>query len=145
MTTPLQKAGAYLVTGTMEGGNVSKIVLWVADTAIVHKQLSGKNLYFVADAASGAPIPEINVEFFGWQQRNLGNNRYQVVTTNFAELTSPDGLVMPDPRDLKQDFQWLVVARGKGAAPRLAFLGFHGRLDRPVLRPGIQPGQDLSR
>ncbi len=153
VTTPLQKAGAYLVTASVEGGNVSKIVLWVADTAIVQKQLSGKNLYFVADAASGTPIPEINVEFFGWQQRSLGNNRFQVVTTNFAELTSPDGLLIPDPRDLKQDFQWLIVARGKGAQPRLAFLGFVGAwtgqyydpeynqvkiftmTDRPVYRP----------
>jgi uncharacterized protein YfaS (alpha-2-macroglobulin family) len=153
VTTPLQKAGAYLLTATMEGGNVSKIVVWVADTAIVHKQLSGKNLYFVADAASGTPIPEMNVEFFGWQQRSLGGNRFQIVTTNFAELTGPDGLLMPDPRDLKQDYQWLVVARGKGAAPRLAFLGFMGVwtgqyhdpeynqvkiftiTDRPVYRP----------
>ncbi|HZN33054.1 MAG TPA: MG2 domain-containing protein [Pirellulaceae bacterium] len=153
VSTPLQKAGAYLLTGSMEGGNVSKIVLWVADTAIVHKQLSGKNLYFVADAAGGAPIPEINVEFFGWQQRSLGGNRYQVVTTNFAELTGPDGLLIPNPIDLKPEFQWLVVARGKGATPRLAFLGFMGvwtgqyydpeynqvkiftMTDRPVYRP----------
>ena len=104
----------------MEGGNVSKIILWVADTAIVQKQLNGKNLYFVADAVSGQPIAGDNVEFFGWQQRHLGNNRFQVVTTNFAELTEPDGLLMPDPRDLKHEFQWLVTARGK-AEPRWRF------------------------
>jgi hypothetical protein len=118
------KGRAYTVTGVVEGGNTSKIVLWVADTAIVEKHLSERNLYFVADAASGQPIPEINVEFFGWQQRHLGNNRYQVVTTNFAELTGPDGLLTPDPRDLKPDFQWLITARGKQS--RLAFLGFTG-------------------
>jgi alpha-2-macroglobulin len=117
----------------------------------VQKQLSEKNLYYVADAVSGRPIPEINVEFFGWQQRHLGNNRYQIVTTNFAELTGPDGLLTPDPRDLKNDFQWLVTARGKEG--RFAFLGFTGvwsgryydqeynevrvftMTDRPVYRP----------
>jgi uncharacterized protein YfaS (alpha-2-macroglobulin family) len=122
VTTPLEKAGAYLVSATMEGGNVSKIVLWVADTAIVQKRLSGKMLYFVADAATGEPIDQANVEFFGWQQRNLGNNRYQVSTTNFAEVTNKDGLLTPDPRDLKPEFQWLITARGKNS--RLAFLGF---------------------
>ena len=151
ITTPLQKAGAYLVTATMEGGNVSKIVLWVADTAIVQKQLDGKTLYFVADAITGKPAAEINVEFFGWQQRHLGNNRYSVNTTNFAETTNADGILMPDPRDLKPDFQWLITARGR--EDRLAFLGFtgvwNGRYydqeynqvklftitDRPVYRP----------
>jgi hypothetical protein len=127
VTTPLQKAGAYLVTATMADGNVSKIILWVADTALVHKQLDGKNLYYAADAVSGKPIGELNLEFFGWQQRHLGGNRFQVITTNFAESTSPDGLVTPDPRDLKTDFQWLVIARGK--TDRLAFLGFQGVWD----------------
>ena len=151
VTTPLQKAGAYLLTATVEGGKTIKIVLWVADTAIVHKQLSSKNLYFVADAASGQPIAEANVEFFGWQQRHLGNNRYQVTTTNFSERTGPDGLTIPDPRDLKPDFPWLVIARARQS--RLAFLGFTGVwtgqyhdaeynqvkvftiTDRPVYRP----------
>ncbi|MEX2176034.1 MAG: MG2 domain-containing protein [Pirellulaceae bacterium] len=152
VSTPLQKAGAYLVTATLADGNVSKIVLWVADTAIVQKNLSGQSLYFVADAATGAPIPEINLEFFGWQQRHLGNNRYQVLTTNFAETTGPDGLLTPDARDLKNDYQWLITARGRQS--RLAFLGFTGvwtgrahdeeynqvkifnMTDRPVYRPG---------
>src|SRR4029079_11241602 len=152
VTTPLEKAGAYLVTATMDGGNVSKIVLWVADTVIVQKQLSGKNLYFVADAASGEPIAAANLDFFGWQQRQLGNNRYQVATTSFSEPTNGDGLLTPDPRDLKTDFQWLITARGKNG--RFAFLGFTGvwtgdyydaeynqvkvftMTDRPVYRPG---------
>src|SRR5262245_5692795 len=152
VNTPLEKAGAYLVTATLEGGNVSKVVLWVADTVIVQKQLSGKTLYFIADAASGATVAEANVEFFGWQQRHLGNNRYQVVTTSFSESSNADGLLMPDPRDLKPDFQWLITARGKNG--RYAFLGFTGvwtgnyydaeynqvkiftMTDRPVYRPG---------
>ncbi|MCI0358210.1 MAG: alpha-2-macroglobulin, partial [Planctomycetaceae bacterium] len=37
VTTPLQKPGAYMLTASVEGGNVSKIILWVADTAIVQK------------------------------------------------------------------------------------------------------------
>ncbi len=151
VTTPLQKAGAYLLTGTMENGNVSKVVLWVADTAIVKHTLHGKNLYFVADAENGTPIAKANLEFFGWQQRHLGGNRFQVTTTNFAEETSADGLVIPDPRDLKTDFNWLVTVRGDKT--RFAFLGFQnvwdgrhfdaeynevkvfGMTDRPVYRP----------
>ncbi len=68
VATPLQKPGAYLVTAKMSGGNTNFIVLWVDDTAIVKKPLSGKTYYFVADAVTGKPIPKANVEFFGWQQ-----------------------------------------------------------------------------
>ncbi len=152
VSTPLQKAGAYMVTAQMVDGNVSKIVLWVSDTAIVRKQLDGKVLYYVADAVSGKPIDAANLEFFGWQQRHLGGNRYQVVTTNFAEFTNADGITTPDPRDLKQEFQWLVTATTKPG--RFAFQGFQGvwynrihdqeynqvkaftMTDRPVYRPG---------
>lgn len=153
VTTPLQKSGAYLLTGSMVDGNVSKVIVWLADTAIVKQTLNGKNLYFVADAVKGSPIPKANLEFFGWQQRHLGGNRYQVVTSNFAEETNNDGLVTPDPRDLKTDHNWLVVMRGKEGGNRLAFLGFRnvwdgryydaeyneikvfGMTDRPVYRP----------
>lgn len=152
VTTPMQKPGAYMLTGTLADGNVSKIIVWVADTALVHKVLEGKQLYYVGDAVNGAPIPEANVEFFGWQSRHLGGNRFQVVTTNFAEKSGPDGILMPDPKDLKADnFQWLITARtDKG---RLAYYGFQGVwnaavhdqeykqvkiftiTDRPVYRP----------
>ncbi|MEZ6110335.1 MAG: MG2 domain-containing protein [Pirellulaceae bacterium] len=153
VTTPLQKGGAYLLTASVDGGNVSKIVLWVADTAIVRKQLSEKSLYFVADAANGQPIPNANLEFFGYQQKHLGGNRFRVLTTNFAESTDTDGLVTPDPRDLKTDYQWLVIARTPGEQGRFAYLGFQGVwsgryydaqynqvklfgiTDRPVYRP----------
>jgi hypothetical protein len=32
VTTPLQQAGAYLVTAKMSDGNISRIILWVSDT-----------------------------------------------------------------------------------------------------------------
>src|SRR5262249_20081551 len=63
---PLQKAGAYLVTAQLEHGNTSRIVLWIADTALVRKPLKDSSLYFVADAVDGHPIANANVEFFGY-------------------------------------------------------------------------------
>ena len=151
INTPLQEPGAYLVTARMQGGNTSKIIIWVSNTAIVKKQLSGKSLYYVADAVTGKPVQRANLEFFGYKQRHVGGNRYKTETYNFAEQTDASGQVMPDPRDLKTDAQWLVIARTRGG--RLAHLGFQhvwdGRhhdaeyeatkvfciTDRPVYRP----------
>jgi uncharacterized protein YfaS (alpha-2-macroglobulin family) len=154
--TPLKQAGAYLLTATLDDGNVSKIVIWVNDTVIVKKHLDQGSYVFVADAVSGKPLPGINVEFFGYRQESVNwqkaiGRHYNVLTTAFAEYTDADGQIMPARKDLEQHHQWLITA----ATPegRLAFLGFtsvwynpyydreynerkvFGITDRPVYRP----------
>lgn len=155
VTTPLKNAGAYLLTSRVKGGNTNKIVLWVADTAIVQKQLSGKPYYYVGDAVTGEPIADANVEFFGYRQQRIENQqKYRVLTTNFADKSGADGELVPSDIDLDKGYQWLVMARTK--AGRLAYLGFRGVwraryhdaeynqvkafgiTDRPVYRPGHQ-------
>ncbi|VAX36345.1 alpha-2-macroglobulin domain protein, partial [hydrothermal vent metagenome] len=155
ITTPLTKAGAYLLTAKVKGGNSSRIVIWITDTAIASKNLDGKRLYYVADALTGKPIEKANLEFFGYRTKNIkaiGNRwRHQVNITNFAEFTDANGQVIPDPNDLKRNYNWLVTARTKTG--RFAYIGFssvwYGRhrnynfdnnkvftiTDRPVYRP----------
>ncbi len=149
VTTPLQQAGAYLVTAKMEGGNEHRVVVWIADTAIVKKPLADKALYYVADAVSGKPLPKMNVEFFGYWQEHLGNGRFRVHTKNFAESTDDNGMVeLADAGDNRH--QWIAIAslpaaqRAAATAPpaaagspatttpaapptdRLAYLGYSG-------------------
>jgi len=152
VTTPLQKAGAYLLTAKMPGGNTNYIILWLSDTAIVKKRLSEKNYYFVADAIDGKPIDGANVEFFGFKSNYLGRPRkYEVITKQFAAHTDPDGQVILGPQQQPRDFQWLIIATTEEG--RMAYLGFTGVwysprhdaeynqvkcfaiTDRPVYRP----------
>jgi uncharacterized protein YfaS (alpha-2-macroglobulin family)/tetratricopeptide (TPR) repeat protein len=154
VTTPLQKAGAYLVTGKLADGNVSRIIVWVADTVLVKKQLANQTWYFAADAVTGKPVPKANVEFFGWKQMQVGNqNQWNVTTSNFAEFTDADGQILVGPQRMPREYQWIAVARTE-ADKRFAFLGFSGVwyspqqdqeynqvkaiviTDRPVYRPG---------
>ncbi|MDZ4683873.1 MAG: MG2 domain-containing protein [Planctomycetaceae bacterium] len=154
VATPLQKAGVYLLEGKLADGNTSRIVVWLADTALVKKPLDQKSWYYVADAVTGQPIPKANVEFFGWKQEPVrpNQNAFRVVTKNFAQFTDADGQVLLDPKQMPQDHQWLITARTD--AGRLAYLGFTGVwfgrkhdeqyqqtkvyaiTDRPVYRPG---------
>ncbi len=157
VATPLQNAGAFLVTANVQGGNTSKIVLWLADTAIVRKPMPDKSFYYVADAVTGAPIAGANVEFFAYRQRHLDGNNYRVETKNFAEKSNTEGQVFLPLPDNKADnqfgnYQWVTAATTP--AGRLAYLGFHnvwraeyhdaqynetktfGITDRPVYRPG---------
>ena len=144
--TPLTKAGAYLLTGTLDKGNVSRIIVWIADTALVRKNLDKGTLFYVADAVTGTPIAKANVELFGYEQRWLGGNSgsYKVFTKDIAEFTNPDGLLTitdadlgkapikgePDGKaeavvkDVPRNYQWLITATTPEG--RLAYLGFTG-------------------
>ncbi|MFM8584782.1 MAG: alpha-2-macroglobulin family protein, partial [Planctomycetaceae bacterium] len=156
VATPLQKAGAYLVTGRLADGNVSRIVVWLADLALVKKPLANRQWYYVADARTGAPIEDekVTVEFFGWQAVQAVPDRpgFQVVTQNKAFYTTAQGDLSLGEKELPSQLQWLAIATTpKG---RLAYLGFTGLwfapspdqtfdqvrafalTDRPVYRPG---------
>ncbi|QDT97044.1 alpha-2-macroglobulin family protein [Gimesia aquarii] len=153
INTPLQNAGAYLLIGKMKNGNTSRIIVWLDDTAIIHKKLAGRTYYYVADSRTGKPIPDANLEFFGYWQKHTGRNQYQMLTSNFAEQTDENGQAFPDATLLKTKYQWITIARTKSG--RFAYSGFerfwysrsvnekypqrpkvYGITDRPVYRPG---------
>ncbi len=150
VSTPLQKAGAYLVTARLADGNESKIVVWLEDMALVTKPTPSGSLYFVSDANTGLPVAKANVEFLGFRvEYEAGRPRIQ--SRNFAEFSDSNGLLtLPGDAD-HRDFQWLALARDD--AGHMAYLGFsqvwYGQryeqtyqeqkafaiTDRPVYRP----------
>jgi len=125
VTTPLIQPGAYLVVGKMKDGNISRVIVWVNDTVIAKKNLDGQTLYFIADALTGEPIEKADVEFFGWKQEHLGNNKWRVDTTGFDEKSDKDGLLRLDGAKQLERYQWLITAKtGKEGQGRFAHLGF---------------------
>ncbi len=154
VATPLQKAGAYLLTAKLPGGNTSRIVVWVADTAIVSKPMAKRPYYYVADAVTGQPVPKATLEFFGYRSEWTGGNAgwYRVLTTGSTESTDADGQCIPKSGDWPEGYEWIVTATTPQG--RLAYLGFtrvwtrgagdpsynedkvYVMTDRPVYRPG---------
>jgi len=156
VTTPLQKAGAYLVKAKLADGNESRIIVWVADTVIAKKPLNGKSLLYVADAVSGAPIPKADIEMFGYRSQYIGTPqggaKWKIDFANMIERTDANGLAQASYAEGNNgQFQWLMVARTPDG--RLAHYGFssiwygqqydqqyeavkvYGITDRPVYRP----------
>ena len=68
---------ANAVKFSPHGGNVrvgahregDAVVVWVADTAIVSKQLDNKKLYYVADAVTGQPIPLAELRYWNVERQ----------------------------------------------------------------------------
>ncbi|MCH2210264.1 MAG: MG2 domain-containing protein [Fuerstiella sp.] len=122
VTTPLKKAGAYWVEATIRDGNTSRIVLWIADTSITKKHIEDGTLYFVADAATGAPADRAGMEFFGFRQKRIGRTRnHHVITRRFTDRTDGNGLCVVAPEQHSR-MRWVTVARTDAGG--LAFDGF---------------------
>ena len=150
--TPLTKAGAYLVTAKMDGGNETRIVLWVADSVIVKKPLDGGTWYFVADARTGKPLAKANIEFFGYRQDHVVKDLWRTETHQFAEFTDADGQLKLAGNEQRNNFNYLITATTPDG--KFAYHGFtnvwwgrwhdseynatkaFGVTDRPVYRPG---------
>ncbi|HUG20036.1 MAG TPA: MG2 domain-containing protein, partial [Planctomycetaceae bacterium] len=151
VTPPLENGGAYLVEGSVKGGNKTRIIVWLADLAIVKKPVDGRDMIYVADAATGQAIPQANVEFFGYRNEHVEKQTYRTRFSQFAKFTDQNGLIFSDKRLIDANMNWLTIAR-KG--DRFAFHGYlyfsrHGQAseqpqetklyvvtDRPVYRPG---------
>jgi uncharacterized protein YfaS (alpha-2-macroglobulin family) len=152
--TPLQKAGAYLLESKIDDGNTTRVIYWIADTALVRKNVNQKELYYVADAVTGKPVADVNLEFIGFRYPHMDekNRRVPTLFKNFAEKTNAQGIAYVTDKQADNQFQWLTIARG--ANGRLAYMGFQGIwfgsmsdqrfvdnkiffvTDRPVYRPG---------
>ncbi|MEI7767123.1 MAG: MG2 domain-containing protein [Phycisphaerae bacterium] len=128
VTTPLKDGGGYLLEAKMENGNTTRVVLWLADLALLEKKLDGKVFYYVGDAVSGAPVAKTNVTFWGFNRRwvevvrNVGRNVTDIKQA--AEMTDADGGILMAEKDLPSSFQWLIQADAPDG--RLAWIGFTG-------------------
>ena len=155
VATPLRQAGAYLLEARIDGGNTTRIILWVNDAVIVQKPLDGRSWYFVADAATGEPLPGAKLEFFGYRQeatdwQKIVGRRYHVRTARWSATTDANGQLTPPPEALDGAYTWTVSATAGG---RLAWRGWssvwrnrvydaeynetkvYTITDRPVYRP----------
>jgi alpha-2-macroglobulin len=155
---PFQAAGTYLLTARMEGGNTRRIVVRLSDTIIVQKSLTDRAYYFVADARTGQPVPDADIEVFRWRLiQAKGKNEFRVDSKTLSLHTDKDGQFLVPATELVESrelYQGLITA--KTSAGRFAHLGFpHDYIwgfgapeptynekkayvitDRPAYRPG---------
>ncbi|HID21482.1 MAG TPA: alpha-2-macroglobulin, partial [Planctomycetaceae bacterium] len=154
VTTPLQQPGAYLIKAQVRDGNLSRIVMWLSETAIVKKRLADGTLLNLLDARDGRPLPGMQVQLFGFRivRRGPGRRDLRLQISRFSRESDGEGKVLIRSDEAPQEFQWLIIARDDR---RLAFLGFSSLwpgwrqpqwpavrqrafaiTDRPVYKPG---------
>ncbi len=151
---PIKEAGAYLLKARIAGGNQSAIVLWLEDIALIEKPLHNARLYFVADAKDGRPIPNANLDFFGYRRNYKGNgaiNQDEILTKKVKARSDKNGLSELTNSELDGSYQWLVTVRNgesttyhgfsriwysQRSQSTFAQVRAFGVTNQPVYRPG---------
>jgi alpha-2-macroglobulin len=154
---PIDKAGAWWITGKIDNGNEFHTLVWIIDSVLVQRSVGGNLQWWLADADSGAPVAQADIGFFGYRVNHIERKaplgrRIEVITHEFQRGTDADGKVLLKPGDWDPNHQWLAVARAQGRSP--AFFGFqhigiqqpswqnnnrdlgYGITDRPLYKPG---------
>ena len=157
IVVPLDKAGAWWITGEIGNGNSFRTLVWIVDSVIVQNDVGGKKQWWVADAAGGAPVVGAQIEFFGYrsiyhERKNPLERNMDIRTKELTRTTDDDGKTLLAPGDLDGEFLWLAIARKKDRT--MAFYGFqpmgiaqpqledgnrdltYGISDRPLYKPG---------
>ncbi|TVR15143.1 MAG: hypothetical protein EA401_03275 [Planctomycetota bacterium] len=97
LNIPVSDAGAYWVTAEAADGNVSRALLWLVDTVVVHMPINQQrldnarqHLFFVADAASGEAVPDLTLHGFGHRgsRHHRRNDDEDAITVRSLEVTS---------------------------------------------------------
>ncbi len=157
LEVPLNQAGAWWISGEIEGGNSFNTLVWIVDSVLVQNDVAGKKQWWVADAATGAPVVGADIEFFGYRQidlerKNAQGRRMEVRIKDFNRSTDEDGKTLLKTGDWDEHYEWLAIARKADKTP--AFFGFepynvqesqwengnrdvtYGISDRPLYKPG---------
>ena len=157
ISVPLDKAGAWWISGEMVGGNSFHTLVWIVDSVLVQNDVGGKKQWWLAEAAGGAPVAGAEIEFFGYRQvyqdrQNQTEQKMDIRTKRFTAKTDEDGKTLLAPGAVDDNYQWLAIARKSGRT--LAFSGFqpfyfgtpqsengdrdltYGISDRPLYKPG---------
>lgn len=154
---PVDKGGAWWITGNITGGNSFHSLVWVVDSVLLQNDVAGKKQWWVADADSGVPVGASEIEFFGYrtvylERKNPLARNMEVRTKSFKRVTDEEGKVLMARGDWDPEYQWITVARKEGRVA--SFHGFssiyvreqgpdngtrnmtYGISDRPLYKPG---------
>jgi uncharacterized protein YfaS (alpha-2-macroglobulin family) len=134
---PLSDAGAYLVEARVpDRSRRSRALVVLTDVAIVPRQLDSKSLVFVADARTGQPVANQEVQFFAedrgrWRKTARKTNQDGVIEETFQSDYDVVALAV-SPAGGAAVAEFRAWHRNRGDKEPV----HHAITDRPVYRPG---------
>ncbi|MFA7186265.1 MAG: MG2 domain-containing protein, partial [Victivallales bacterium] len=157
---PVSEAGVYFLEAAAEDGNTSRIIVWLANTALLERDGNGGKLYIITDALTGKPLDFCRMRFFGYKaeyirdktRRGSNQGKYNLTFDEFFTQTDVDGMVFVEAAKFKRGVQYMLEAAAGDHFGVLGFSNFYcrrqrvqkmnrtqkiyGITDRPIYKPG---------
>ena len=122
--TPIHDGGTYFVEATVAGvQQTSRTFFIISDLIVLEKNISNKQLYYLADAVSGAPVSNAPFDIYEvWNENRRAGNQWQSINhvikhqakTNDAGLFE---LSLPPVRNRSRSLFTVAHLPSAGAAP----------------------------
>jgi alpha-2-macroglobulin len=160
LKTPLKEAGAYLVEATFPSGGKARTLLWIEGLVLVQAKQKNGHHTFVADALTGAPVPDAKVQWLAYQMQWKDSSTKPRYEYKFKDKqTRSDAQGQFTLSEVADNDSWQTLTRVTTADGRIAFLGFDhqyfwqppNRSERPqpvfyaiTDRPVYRPGQEVK-
>jgi len=128
---PFHGAGAYWIRAELPGGYSFTTVAWLTSAIVVKKNLGNNTLFYVADAATGVPLNDADLDFFGYRQQPLKQperlpngqlRRVSVRTMDVNASVDINGLYYTEAAKFPDSYDWLLEVRQQGRL--VAVMGF---------------------
>ncbi|MDD5728668.1 MAG: MG2 domain-containing protein, partial [Victivallales bacterium] len=142
------------------GGNTSRMLIWLAELAIIERDADGGKLYIVTDALTGKAVDFCRLKFFAYtseyirdpEKRKQSGDKYEFNCQELFSQTGADGMVFVAADKFKSRSRVMVEAEVDGRSGILGFGSLYCRryqpqkmelrdkvfiiTDRPLYRPG---------
>ena len=154
-SAPLTEPGAYIVEARAhQGGEVSRVLVFITDIAIVHKNLVNKGLIYIADARTGRPLANHALRVVEtWAEYDQPKNKNHFFTVSTPLTTNLDGALEYQRKQAQHGSNINVIVTDEGNRMAFSFLqnwqesDYYDNIyqqgprnyvitDRPVYRPG---------
>lgn len=92
---PITEPGAYVIEAQVAGSEqTSRTLILVSDIAIIHKNIEGKGLIYIADARTGQPLPDLPVKMVEtWNEYIEAKQKRLSHVDSFDLKTNADGVI----------------------------------------------------
>ena len=143
---PFHGSGSYLIRAELPGGYVCSTIAWLTSAVVVKKNLGTNAMFYVADAATGVPLPDVELNFFGYRQEllerpvrtaNDKTRRFNVRTLDVTGMVDNNGIYYTNAARFPENYEWLMEAKQQGRT--VALMGF-SRFWTPVQEPDNKDG-----
>ena len=154
------RSGTWLLESEVENGNKTHVLVEISSLMVVRNSLNGKTHFYIANAETGKPLKDTNIELFGYYQKYQGRvsnkRKYEIQIKELTKTTNENGQIFISNAEVRTNnhyYNWMIKVNKGDHFTHWGFNSIYGNsrsrqqfhdqgfrsyivTDRPVYKPG---------